>query len=210
MPEPTSRLDRLRAGTRQAHARIETVPALARLQDAGLTLVGYAATLRALHAFHAAVEPMLAASLAAWPDAAALLDGARPRALRADLAWLGVAPLPFAEPPPAIDGPAGALGALYVIEGSGLGGRVIARAVGASLGVAPGAGGSFYGGLSAEAARARWQRLCAALDGCVAPGAAAEAALLAGALATFEGLERWLRCAPAEALRLRPTAAIAA
>jgi len=199
MLDPASRLARLRLGTAAAHARIETIPALARLLAPDLGTADYVAVLRAMHAFLAGIEPAVARALAAWPDAAALLDGARPRALAEDLAWFGAAAPPPIDPPALPDTEA-ALGALYVIEGSGLGARVIARHLADTLGVAPGVGASFYGGQSAEEARQRWRRLCALLD---APGDAAGDPVN-GALAAFGALEACLRQIDGTARAIRP------
>jgi heme oxygenase len=163
MTKPCSLLVRLRVGTRDAHARIETVPALVRLVAHDLTKGEYIVLLQHLQALHTHFEPAIAAELEAFPDAAALLDGKRPRRLNQDLAWFGAPTLP---PPrlPELSGPIAALGALYVIEGSGLGGRVIGKHLSDCLGVAPGEGGSFFCGLDAETARQRWSRLTAILD----------------------------------------------
>jgi len=201
MLDPTSRLARLRCGTAATHARIETIPALARLLAPDLGTAEYVAVLRAMHAFLAGIEPAVARALAAWPDAAALLDGARPRALAEDLAWFGAA-TPSPIDPPDLPDTEAALGALYVIEGSGLGARVIARHLADTLGVAPGVGASFYGGQSAEAARQRWRRLCALLE----TPAAAAGELVGGALAAFEALEASLRQIDGAARALRPPA----
>lgn len=193
--DQTSRLAALRAGTRAAHASMETVPAMKRLVSPDLTRDEYVSVLRHMHAFHAHAEPLIAEALHAMPEAASMLDGARPRALARDLAWFGAAPVPPPRLPP-IDGAAAALGALYVIEGSGLGGRVIARHLAASLGVGDSAGGSFYGRQDADAVRLRWNRLTALLE-------AAEAdthAMIAGARTLFECLEHWLRTSDAVAM----------
>jgi heme oxygenase len=203
-------LARLRAGTREAHARIETVPALSRLMAPDLTHDEYIALLQHLHAFHTQFEPAIAAALEARPEAAAMLDGARPRALAEDLVWFGARPV---MPPslPRLDTTGAALGALYVIEGSGLGGRVIARHLMGSLGVGAGSGGSFYCNLSADAARQRWHRLCALLE--PANGSDVDAAesgeterMVDGALQTFGALDRFLRQI-AGAVRCGPTLA---
>lgn len=101
----------------------------------------------------------------------------RPRTavLAADLAALGVAmpePLPFA-----VTGDAGRWGALYVIEGSRLGGQLLARSVGQDL-------PSAY--LSSRHEPGEWRALLAALDArAAAMGAAWEDAAIAGARATF-------------------------
>ncbi len=188
IPEPTSRLAHLRAGTRDAHTRIETVPALHRLLAADLTEHEYVAVLRHLHAFHACIEPAIAAELEAFPMAAAMLDGARPRALAQDLDWYGVSTLKPPMPPP-LQGTAAALGALYVIEGSGLGGRVIARHLTESIGVADGAGGSFYCRMDADTAKRRWQALTTLLERSDADAGA----MVAGACLVFQAMESWLR-----------------
>jgi heme oxygenase len=198
MPDPDSCLSRLRAGTRDAHARIETVPMLARLLSADLTEREYISILQHLHAFHTHLEPVVAAELAAMPAAAAMQDGSRPRALAADLAWFA-APAITPPPLPPLEGAAAALGALYVIEGSGLGGRVIARHLVDSLHVSSGAGGSFFCRLDADAARARWQRLSDVLDPPDADQPNADQprldkqAVVAGALGAFRCLDHWLR-----------------
>jgi heme oxygenase len=183
----------LRSRTRASHAGIELVPAMTRLVAPDLTPAEYVAVLQYMHAFLASIEPAMAAGLASFPAAAAMLDGARPRALAADLAWFGAAPIR----PPKLPGVAtvpAALGALYVVEGSSQGGRVIARHIAQSLGVAAAAGGSFYGGLSAEAARRRWTNLCALLEAPVTQfNAAYDEAVAAAACETFACLAGWLR-----------------
>lgn len=188
---PMSRLDRLRCATRNAHALIEAVPALSRLVAADLTHDVYVSVLQHLEAFHACIEPAIACALTGLRSALVLLDGSRPQALAEDLAWFGVRPLP-SPPIPMPDTPAGALGMLYVVEGSGLGGRVIGRHLTDSLGVCPGQGGSFYCRRDAETVRWRWRHLCQVLEGPL-PGDAPEGRLIEGAQVTFRFLDRWLR-----------------
>jgi heme oxygenase len=86
------------------------------------------------------------------------LDGQSLKALKSDLEWFGIAPIEAAVLTLPED-PNSALGALYVLEGSNLGGRIIGKNISAALGVGPGAGGSFYCGLTAEDARRRWKLL---------------------------------------------------
>ena len=122
---------------------------------------------RALPAVEAALEERADDGLPTW----------RPRtsALAGDLAGLGMAmpaPLDFS----AI-GEASRWGALYVIEGSRLGGQILARLVPAGLPMA-------Y--LSARHQPGEWRRLLAALDERGADrGAAWRDTALAGARATF-------------------------
>ncbi len=186
-----SRLSRLRGAIEQAHDRIETVPILSRLLAADLAAAEYVVLLQRLHAFHAAAEPAIALELAGWPSATVLLDGARIRALADDLAWFAASPVQACDGPEFASASA-AMGALYVIEGSGLGGRVIARHLTASLGVTVGRGGSFYCRLDADTARRRWGDMTALLE---SPGLDEEQ-LVHGAKTTFAYLERWLRAGP--------------
>jgi diguanylate cyclase (GGDEF)-like protein len=186
-------LERLRSSTRAAHASMERVPRLSRLLAPDVTARDYVQTLRLLHAFHASIEPDLARCLRGSSRAEALLDGKGLAALAADIAWFGALPLeprPLQRPPNCV---AAALGALYVIEGSNLGGRIIGKHVAKTLGVGPGTGGSFYCGLTAEDARRRWRLLQEVLRLEIdAPGTPWEP-VTSAALATFDSLESWMR-----------------
>lgn len=186
-------LERLRAATRMAHAAIETVPSLSRLRTPELTLADYAQTLRRLHAFFASIEPHLAHALRGRSRAEALVDGAGLNDLAADIHWCGAQPV---EPPPlrqAVTSVAAALGALYVIEGSNLGGRVIGRQVAKTLGVGPGTGGSFYCGLNADSARRRWRLLQEVLRLEIDEAGVPWEPVTEAALDTFAALERWMQ-----------------
>lgn len=191
--EPAKILEQLRASTRAAHTSIETVPALNRLLSADLAAADYVQTLRRLHAFHAGIEPGLERALRGKSRAAALLDGTRLAAIAADIAWFGAAPLPPRRPQSPPDCRAAALGVLYVVEGSNLGGRVIGRHVAKSLGIGPGAGASYHCGLTAEDARRRWRVLEEALHIEIDAAGVGGEPLTAMALATFGALESWMR-----------------
>ena len=188
-----SSFERLRSATRSAHASIETVPALHRLLEPELDAADYLMTLRKLHAFHAAFEPGLASRLLGFTRAAVLLDGRNLRALQADLAWFGASPLRCSPSPMTLPCAVAGLGALYVMEGSNLGGRIIARHVSRSLGVSPFAGGAFYGGLTAEQAGLRWQKLKEVLRLEIDQAQLAWEPAAAAALQTFGALEQWMR-----------------
>ncbi len=153
------------------------------------SLEGYAGLLGLLEAFHVALE----GALAPWVEAAAtpaeLQSGwRRAGLLRADLRRLGRAPsrpVRAAAPPASRDE---ALGAWYVLEGSRLGGHLIAREARRRLPVA----GPALGALEGALAPGRWPAFRRWLDG---PGGVRDAdAATAGALAAFAafdaGLER--------------------
>ncbi len=152
----------LRSATAPDHDRVDAA-------FAGYDLGDRAAYIRFLLA-HARALPSA-------EDALAIHDLPRWRRrapmLAADLTALGEImpdPLPFALPA----GRAAALGALYVLEGSRLGGVLLARRVPATL-------PSAY--LAAKHERGEWRALLAAIDADIGEVAAAEA--VAGAHAAF-------------------------
>lgn len=128
---------RLRHGTAVLHREVELavdLPASVRTRD------DYAALLSRLHGFHAPLERQLAAS--PWSEhwRAVGVDLERHRRshlLAADLQGMG-APVPAQGSTPLSIGSFGeALGCLYVLEGSSLGGRVLGPAIRATLGPVP-------------------------------------------------------------------------
>ncbi len=190
-------LARLRTETRAAHDRIEIVPELSCLLSATLAADAYIRALRALHAFHAGMWASLPALLSGFLAEFTIQGGdftpsdAGLRALAADLAWFGAQPPPKMPALPEVNDAASALGALYVVEGSALGARVIGRAVSISLGVTPGRGGSFFCGATADAARTRWHHFAAALDWAEPRlGEAGSARVTQAAIAVFAKLEQ--------------------
>lgn len=175
----------LRTATTQAHVDVE----LAFDLDARLaSRQAYAALLARLHGFYGPVEQ----ALEAWTGRLAGVDvAARRRAalLDDDLAALGVTAPRWAVAPPDLVSAGHALGCLYVLEGSALGGRLVLRAarerLGDDLPVA------FFGSVGREHLGADWRALKAALDRHGAEHGAAE--VTAGALQTFAAMSGWLR-----------------
>lgn len=178
-------LAQLKAATAAHHARVEAVmPSLEQLA----TPAGYAAALRALHGFHAAWEPVI------WraPGVAeAGMDGGRRKLplLEADLRALGIRPCPAA-PRARLAGAAQALGALYVLEGATLGGRIIYRHAAGPLGITPEHGAAYYHGYGDDTGP-RWKAFGAAVSA-YAERTGVEADVVAGAVACFAALEAWL------------------
>jgi heme oxygenase len=160
-------LARLREATRAAHDEIERLPELACLQSPDLRPPEYVHALRGLHAFHACMSRALPPLLAGLADGMTSPgpDGGALRALQEDLAWFGAKPPRMMRKPASLVDAQAALGALYVVEGSALGARVIGRAVSASVHAAPGKGGSFFCGTSADTARRNWLAFCTLLEG---------------------------------------------
>jgi heme oxygenase len=83
-----------------------------------------------------------------------------------------------------------AFGRLYVLEGASLGGRTLLPQVYKHLGCSAESGAAFLASYGANV-QTMWQRFGAALDAwCMSPERVALATC--AAIATFEGLERWL------------------
>ena len=179
-------LARLRAVTRPAHDRLEGALGLL---DERLDRDAYKQVLERFHGFWRGWEPQVAALLQDQP----FLDPRRRlHLLEADLAVLGssacaVDALP-ACPLPLLHGAAEALGSLYVMEGSTLGGRVIQRNVERCLGFDGRFGCSYFAGYGANTGM-MWRSFLARLD--EAPATDAER-IATGAAATFERLAYWL------------------
>lgn len=163
-------IQQLRAETAADHDRVDMLYGRFALDDA--------ADYRRMLIAHAAALPAVEAAL----DVADDLPAWRPRTplIAADLAAFGVAmptPSPFAAPDDA-----SRWGALYVIEGSRLGGTLLARSV------PPGLPSAY---LAASHQPGEWRALLAALDArAAAAGEAWREGVLAGARACFGLYER--------------------
>lgn len=180
----------LREATREVHERLHNVPSFAALAAGTLGRGGYVRLLGRLFGFH---EPMEAALADALPGRFAPESWQRTHLLRADLASFGLDEaaldrLPRAAPPVRLT-EAEAMGCLYVLEGSTLGGRQLARQLDTLLAPGNPAGRRFLQGAS-QPAHLPWRSLCAELDrmGATPDGFAA---MLGGALSTFARYERW-------------------
>lgn len=181
-------LDRLRAETRAAHDALErSLDPERRMR----TPAAYRSLLALFHGFHASWEPAVAAALG---HAAFLGPRRRLHLLAADLRHLGldeaaIAALPRPLLPP-FPSRAAAIGSLYVLEGSTLGGQVIARHLRAALGLGPGAACAYYLA-HGPATGAMWRETRAVIAAAIrSPGEADEA--VGGALMTFGALQGWL------------------
>jgi len=180
-------LDRLRAETRQAHDHIERV---VDLKARASSLTAYRQLLARFYGFHAVWEAE-ARAIIADPD---LLEGrTRTPLLVRDLAALGAGEaeircLPLS--PPVLRAPrlAEALGAMYVVEGSTLGGTLIAKHVERTLGLGPGNGCAYFRSHGADVA-AMWRDFRARLLALSMPLAHDE--VVAAAQRTFAHLSAW-------------------
>ena len=156
-PPRASLLSEVRAATREAHERLEQQLDL----EHQASLERYWVFVRATCAVVRPLEPSLTAFLG--PIFAAPEPGTRVSRLLADLAHLGPEDPPDDAPGmEAVDSLAAAFGAAYVLQGSLLGGAVIARAVRDRLGLAD--QGTQYLRLYAGGLAHAWRQFVNALD----------------------------------------------
>jgi len=181
-PTPALR-DWLRLATAEVHERLHHHPGFAAVQAGTIGLTAYASLLSRLYGFYHPFE------------AAAQVEPQRTRWLESDLAALGVdalrrEALARCTAFPARLSPDYVLGARYVVEGSSLGGRGMARQVDVLLGSEAGDGRRFFSGHGSETG-AVWRDYLLRLA--KVPGAEQKrAGIVAGAVATFAVFEQWL------------------
>jgi heme oxygenase len=197
MPEPPSATaahpaDTLHTTLREAvwpaHQRVDHHPLLAPLVQDSVTRDQYLRALQALYQFHLPLQAQLEASTRRITGGC-FEPADRPGWLRQDLTWLGAAPGPAGWQGLEITGPAHWAGVTYAVEGSTLGGRLIATRIARNLGYGPGHGATFLTGFG-EHTGARWRQLWTCIGALGIPPAAPEA--IAGALAVFQALEEIL------------------
>jgi heme oxygenase (biliverdin-IX-beta and delta-forming) len=165
----------LRTASATEHARLETST---RLPEAAREPGHYACALRAFLDVVGPLEATLAA-VASSVGVDALVPGPRAALLRHDLdvlARLGhdpagvstvATPVAIRSAIPEPDDVPGVLGCAYVLEGSRLGGMVIAPVIEARLGLSPGDGTAFLRGGGVDAGRS-WHRFRQEVSGIVA------------------------------------------
>jgi heme oxygenase len=174
-------LQALRRATAPRHARIEELLQL----DAPFTLSHYARVLRGFDHFFAEWEPRIARALpgrGAW-----LASRSRRPLLDKDLSALRVQRAAAGSMPAIrLANESAAYGSLYVVEGSALGGQVVAKRAAAQHGLDPSHGAAYFGGWGGRTS-AMWREFVADLDRHDASGADHDAACVA-AQQTFDAL----------------------
>ncbi|HEX8393377.1 MAG TPA: biliverdin-producing heme oxygenase [Longimicrobium sp.] len=194
-------LSSLKAATAAHHARVEAaMPSLDQLA----TVEGYASALRALHGFHTTWEPAIWRAPGIGDAGLALAECRKLPLLERDLRALGIEAVTHGPAAGEFPDAATALGALYVLEGATLGGRIIHRHVAGPLGITPERGGAYYHGYG-ELTGPRWKEFCAAVQAYVARHGGEQHAVH-GAVSCFAALQDWL--AVPGVLAPAPTAAL--
>ncbi|HKS13123.1 MAG TPA: biliverdin-producing heme oxygenase [Pseudomonas sp.] len=185
---PSPLLTALRQGTGPCHKALEDrLPFF----DPRFDRPAYQRLIAAYYGFHAPLEQALAGFLPALEPQ----RRAKAPALVTDLRNLGLTPtqidaLPLCTALPPVTDQAQALGVMYVLEGSTLGGQVLKRAMAERLDIGAGNGGAFLDVYGPETG-SLWRGFLQFLE--QAPGSPADQARVAqAAIDTFTGFERWL------------------
>ncbi len=189
----TSLRERLRLATADVHERLHRHSGLAAVAAGTITRSDYSKLLGRLWGFHRAFEAVLAdppAGLDFDPS-----DRARAGTLGADLLALGMNPaaieaLPVCRYLHCPADAAGFMGALYVVEGSTMGGAQLARALAPLFGGDGDSGRRFFMGYGARNG-VMWREFLGHLDR-FGGDEGLEAAAVRGAVATFGDFERWV------------------
>jgi heme oxygenase len=156
----------LRQGTATLHQAVEREIGL---NQSGLTRKQYQHILGEFYRIYLPLEQALEAVL--HRDLPSYYPGRRRTPhLESDLAHLKIncARLPRRQDLPSFPDLPAALGSLYVIEGSTLGGQMISRDLSERLGVVPGKGGTFFAGYGARTGR-RWKEFLELLERHISP-----------------------------------------
>ena len=185
-------LERLKIETRPAHDRIEAAIDLDRRIASRDT---YRDLLIRFHGFHTAWEND-AADVA--HDRAFFRTRCKTQLLARDLATLGLDPdeieaLPQCRPLMPLPAPEAVLGSMYVVEGSTLGGTIIAREVERKLGLTVESGCAYFRSYGRETA-AMWKSFGAVLLEASSPKS--DDIIVASAQTTFNVMHDWLCEAP--------------
>jgi len=186
MTRPASVRHELRAATAPIHLRLHRHPGLSAAARGAIELADYRQLLMRLYGFHQAFEDICASAVRTL----SLVAGSRAGLIEHDLAALGmrgaeISRLPLCVMPRHPLNEGAALGALYVVEGSALGGAQIAQALAPVVGEAR----RFF--LGCPSRRDVWPNLLARLDA-LAPEAQRIGAIEA-AVETFHLFEDWMQ-----------------
>jgi heme oxygenase len=184
----------LRNSTRAAHRDLDHHPLLAPLVRPDLSLDHYQYVLRVMNWLHVHFRERLISAIKQFAPASHFIPSDRPRWLADDFSWFGMVETAsqehFADRLSfRFTSAESVVGALYVLEGSTLGGQVIARQLAESIGVSPGQGASFFYG-HGEQTQAHWKDFWSFAAGVCATGSIEMAS--ASAVDMFNDFETFL------------------
>jgi len=172
----------LREATQDVHDRLHRHAGFAAIKDASIGMVAYQEIIVRLYGFYVPFE----AAAAMRPD--------RSQWLADDMSALGLKrslhALPLCQDVPCLANAHRRLGALYVAEGSALGGRDLARGLDSLLGKNVMMGRQFFTGRGARTGEA-WGIYLAQLSA-APPDPSVRLEIINGAVETFAAFENWL------------------
>ncbi len=180
-------IQRLRRETAAEHAAVEgSIPLMQENLDRG----SYLLCLERIYGVVAAWEEKSAGIAPEWMHSM-LASWQRKEMLERDLTWFGVIERGHQRPAlPEMKDEAGLLGAMYVMEGSTLGGQLISLHVVKALGLTDGWGNAFFRG-HCERTGTMWKEFCEVLRTRV-PDSETQAAI-DGAKAMFRVFGSWMQ-----------------
>jgi heme oxygenase (biliverdin-IX-beta and delta-forming) len=188
--DTTDLLVRVKDATRMQHQRLES---LLPLSSERLTLESYRELLVAFFGLFRLIET--AVGRVHFPEELELPRRRRSQLLQRDLLALGLSEqeinrLPCPLDMPSITGSASALGAMYVLEGSTLGGQYVAKIVHDRLQLSEQTGCSFFSSHGQDVG-SMWRKFCTFVrQNVVAPEAQEQ--FVASAQSTFAAFENWV------------------
>jgi heme oxygenase (biliverdin-IX-beta and delta-forming) len=182
----------LRAATHGVHMRLHRHPLFAALADGVISPPSYRELLIRLYGFHAPLETLLVKAVSTASIDLQMQRRLRAARLRSDLQDLGVDQvainrIPLATAMPNLSTTGRTIGALYVREGSTLGGRILARRLDNILGHGF-SGRQFLAGDGDDSRL--WAACCGVVEQHATSGYLDD--MVNGAIDTFDCLERWL------------------
>ena len=170
------------SAAQDVHDRLHRHAGFAAIKDASIGIVAYQEIIVRLYGFYVPFE----AAAAMRPD--------RSQWLADDMSALGLKrslhALPLCQNVPCLANAHRRLGALYVVEGSALGGRELARGLDSLLGKNVMKGRQFFTGRGAQTGEA-WGIYLAQLSA-VPPDPSVRLEIINGAVETFAAFENWL------------------
>jgi heme oxygenase len=200
-------MDRLRRETADEHQRVERLPFFEALAAAEVPLASYAGLLDALRIVHESLEREISSRRERFAPFGRVWDVSLSKltSLDADLADLG-ADRPAGTPAATLRAhllsqrvrqraerePVSLLGYLYVLEGSTLGGTIVAMQVARAFGLDRGRGARYLSGYG-KATKANWTAFSERMNAALARGADHEA-VVSGAREAFAGIAGIVSC----------------
>lgn len=155
----------LQQATHAAHVRLNRHPLLQHLTAPDYSLELYQQVIKAYFSCYGQIETAIDEALSRWKIDFDYAGRRKQAWLLQDLTWFGITPPAIQNPskPALITDEHGVFGVLYTIEGSSLGGRLIAQRLSTHFGLTPQRGARFFSGYG-DNIDARWNEVVSMLN----------------------------------------------